>query len=134
MAEGLLNHYARERNLPLSAHSAGIAAVTGYPADPMAVQLMRERSVDISAHRARQLTHELVAAADLILVMDKKQTNTVAANMPEAAGKVDCLGRWIGFDIPDPFRGPREEFVASLQLIDHSLRSWLNRLANARVA
>lgn len=134
MAEGLLNHYARERGLPLTAQSAGIAAVTGYPADPMAVQLMRERGVDIAAHRARQLTREQITAANLILVMDTKQKATVEANMPEASGKVDCLGRWIGFDIPDPFRGPREEFVASLQLIDHSLRSWLNRLANARVA
>src|SRR6266542_2985353 len=61
MAEGLLRaRFVGHRRARIE--SAGLAALEGRPADPIAVELLAERGIDISAHRARQLTPELLAA------------------------------------------------------------------------
>src|SRR5512136_1311836 len=69
MAEALLR--ARLGHWPrFDVSSAGLSALVGRPADESTVALMRERGIDISAHRARQLTPRLVAGSDLVLVME----------------------------------------------------------------
>ena len=66
MAEAMLR--ARLGRRPrFEVSSAGVGALVGHPADPFAMELMRERGLDIAAHRARQVTPELVAAHDLVL-------------------------------------------------------------------
>src|SRR3954470_16771692 len=52
MAAAVLEH--RARNLVVK--SAGLAALVGEPAVPHALELMREKGIDLSRHRARQLT------------------------------------------------------------------------------
>jgi len=47
--------------------SAGTWALDGSPAAPYARQVMAERGLDISDHRAHELTAQDVAEADLIL-------------------------------------------------------------------
>lgn len=53
MAEGLLKRALPEANVA----SAGLGALVGQPADPYAVALMSGLGLDISGHRARQLSH-----------------------------------------------------------------------------
>jgi protein-tyrosine phosphatase len=107
--------------------SAGLSALVGRPADPTAVALMAERGIDLSAHRARQLTPSLVDGADLVLVMEQRQIAAVEAIAPEARGRVHLLGRFGGFDVPDPYREPREAFEAALALIERGLADYTTR-------
>ncbi len=50
MAEGLLRHRLAADS-PTKVASAGVGALISHPADPIAVDLMSARGIDISAHR-----------------------------------------------------------------------------------
>ena len=100
MGAGLLAHRLRSLPSAPTVESAGIAALVNQPADPLACALLAERGLDLSAHRARQLTPILAAAFELILVMDDRQQRAVEKMFPAARGRVHRLGRFVGFDIP----------------------------------
>lgn len=120
MAEGLLRARFRRRGAGV-AESAGISALEGRPADPLAVTLLAERGVDISSHRARQLTPELLAAFDLVLVMEDAHRRAIEGLSRAARGRVHLLGRFGGFEIEDPHRKPRPAFEAACALIERGL-------------
>jgi protein-tyrosine phosphatase len=121
MAEVLLAHRLADRGLAATVQSAGIGALVGHPAEPIAVELMRERGLDLARHRARQLTLEMARSFELILVMEAAQQKHVEANMPSTRGRVHRLGRFGGFDIPDPYRQERSAFERSLAQIERGL-------------
>jgi protein-tyrosine-phosphatase/predicted ATP-grasp superfamily ATP-dependent carboligase len=93
--------------------SAGFFERTGRPADARAVSAGRRWGIDLSSHCSRRLDNELVAWADLILVMDWPNLAALRRSYPAAAGKTYLLG-CIGGDaagdveIRDPFDGPYE--------------------------
>lgn len=117
MAEGELAARLRKRGIQATVGSAGVSALAGKPADPTAQALMLGRGIDISAHRARQLTPDLIRAFELILVMESRQQRAVEEILPGARGRVHRLGRWGGFDVPDPYGRDREDFEDALGLI-----------------
>ena len=121
MAEALLRARLAALRPALSVSSAGLAAPEGRPADTLAVALLGERGLDLAAHRSRQLTPELVAAADLILVMETAQQRHLELLAPAARGRVHRLGRFGNFDVPDPYRQGRREFERALSLIELGL-------------
>jgi protein-tyrosine phosphatase len=57
--------------------SAGIAAANGVPAAEHAVLVAREEGLDLEAHASRFLTPDLVAWADLVLVMSPAHRHAV---------------------------------------------------------
>ena len=114
MAEALLRARLAELRPAVHVSSAGLAALVGQPADPLAVALLAERGLDLSAHRARQVTPELVSAADLILVMEAAQQRHLELLAPSARGRVHRLGGFGGFDIADPYRQGRRQFERTL--------------------
>jgi protein-tyrosine phosphatase len=124
MAEGLL----REALPDLNVFSAGLDALVGKAADATAIELTSETGVDISHHRAQQLTSVLASQADLILVMDSEQKHEVQRRHPAATGKVFRLGEIGKFDIADPYRQPRAAFEHSFQLIQQGVNAWVPRI------
>jgi protein-tyrosine phosphatase len=122
MAEALLAQRFRDRGVSSGVvESAGIAALVGYPADPLALDLMGARGLDLANHRARQLTPELVRSFELILVMEAAQQRAVEAIDRSARGRVHRIGRIGGFDVPDPYRRGRGAFEQAAALIDRGL-------------
>jgi len=121
MAEAVLADLLRRSGVAAAVESAGIEALVGRPPDPMAVELMAARGLDISGHRARQLTPEVIRSFELILVMEAEQQAEVEAILPSARGRVRRLGHWGGFDIPDPYRRGRTAFAQALALIDRGI-------------
>ena len=53
--------------------SAGVGALVGDPADAQASQVAQQHGVDLSTHVAQQLTSELAAQYDLMLVKFHRQ-------------------------------------------------------------
>jgi protein-tyrosine phosphatase len=105
--------------------SAGISALVGKPADPMAVTLMSEHGVDASAHAARQLTSMMLREADLVLGMEKGHVATMIRMAPEASGKIFLLDKWSGGrDVPDPYRQQREAFEHVYARIAEGVADW----------
>lgn len=118
MAEGLL----RARLGPARrVASAGLQAVVGRPADPEAVALLRERGIDISSHVARQLTPELLAEFDLVLVMEDAQRVELERLARSARGRVHRIGKFGGFEVEDPHRRGRPAFERALALIERGV-------------
>lgn len=121
MAEALLARRLKERGFDSVVQSAGLAALVGCPADPMAKELMVARGLDLGMHRARQLTQELIRASDLVLTMEARQQRSVEELDPSARGRVHRIGRIGRFDVPDPYRQGRADFEQALALIERGL-------------
>jgi len=124
MAQGIL-----QAALPtMNVRSAGIGALIGMAPDDIASQLMTERGIDITGHRAVQINREMCLGADLVLVMSQAQRERVEDMYPLARGRIFRLGEYINQDIPDPYRKPVSAFRTALSLIDEGLREWLRRI------
>jgi protein-tyrosine-phosphatase len=113
MAEGVLRQrLAGQRAVPVvTVHSAGTHGLDGEPAAPHAIQAAAERGIDITGHRARSLDREMVAGADLILVMEPFHREIVLRAL--AAGEQDKVRLLAHFDattdadsIEDPYHQP----------------------------
>ena len=127
MAEALLRQALQDIS-DVSVNSAGLGALVDFPAAEHAEVLMAERGLDISGHKARQLTPDLISASDLILVMESGHKRAIDKNDATARGKVYRLCEWQDKDIPDPFRQPREAFEEALLLIEQGVQDWVERI------
>lgn len=109
MAEGIMNKIAQENDLPAEAVSAGIFAENGMPASSEAIEAAAERGVDISEHKARQLTQELITGSDIILTMTASQKQILFG---VDSDKVYTINEYAGGggDISDPYGGDLEEY------------------------
>lgn len=119
---------ARTKKHRTTVESAGLRALQRHPADPQAVMLMKQRGFDISTHRGRQLTNEMLREAELILVMETAQRLALEDKAPWARGKIYTLGHWDEFDIPDPYGKPLAIFESVTELIDRSVAQWEAKL------
>jgi protein-tyrosine phosphatase len=128
MAEGLLKNWLATQNSTVSVSSAGIAAVVNNSAAPISQSLLVARNIDISAHRARQVTEDIMRDADLVLVMENSQKKKLESLYPFALGKVFLLGKWDNFEIPDPYTGFASDYETALELIDKGLLSWQKKI------
>ena len=127
MAEALLRNALRGQE-EITVESAGLGALVGHPASEFAVELMEERGIDISSHKAQQLTPDLVSKADLILVMESGHRRVIDENDITARGKVHRLGEWQDKDIDDPYRQEKTAFIEALADIESGIASWVEKL------
>lgn len=121
MAAALLADRLARRGVRATVESAGLHALVGRPAEPEAQELLRQRGLDLSAHRARQLTPELLRGFELVLVMEERHERAVHQLVPASRGRVHRIGRFGGFDVPDPYRRERPVFERALALIEEGL-------------
>jgi protein-tyrosine phosphatase len=128
MAEALLRQRMEHSGRDVEVRSAGVGALEDQQADPPAQVLMQTRGLDISAHRARQVTPALARWADLILVMESYQREALLDIDPTARGKTFLLGHWSSKEVPDPFRQPEELYNQVLGLIEEGLGAWQGKL------
>lgn len=110
--------------------SAGVWALTGASAAPLTVQLLAERQVDLSGHRARQVERSLLSEFQVILVMEKNQREALRLAFPDLAQRIILLSELVGesFDIADPIGSGLSEFETTYHEIEIILRGGLPRL------
>lgn len=93
IAEGLLRAAFQARlgaDAP-KVSSAGTMGWTGSGADPKSVEAAAERGVDLSDHRAREMTSRDVDSAILVLGMSSEHARAVVAQEPDAAPRTFTL-------------------------------------------
>lgn len=124
LAEALLRRALGQRGIPVTVGSAGTGAWEGAPASEGAYLVALEHGLDLSAHRARLLSREIVESSDLVLTMARHHRARV--DELGGSGKVDVLGEYAGLPPPDaevgdPFGGDldiyRETFIQLEDLI-----------------
>ena len=115
MAMGLLRNRLAQDGLDdeVSVSSAGVYGLDGSAASQPSVNVLAERGIDISQHRAHTVEKQEIAAADLVLVMEEAQRRTLFYNYPEQLHKIFLLSEMSGDyrDVKDPYRRPKEEYV-----------------------
>lgn len=115
--------------------SAGLGALEGKPIDAAALEILTEQGENPAPHEARQITAEMLAKADLILVMEKRHLQDIANAAPQVRGKTFLLGKWFGdAEIPDPFRKDKKAFEHAYGLIDKSVTAWAGKICPSRKA
>ena len=129
MAEGLMRTLLPSHGL----FSAGLCALDGAPADPLAVALMREAGIDITSHRSRRLGAWMLAEASLVYTMEASQAAWLRRQHPRHAHKIARLGDLCGADIPDPHGQSRDAFEQSYAAIRRAVQArlpaWLPAVA-----
>nr|WP_290669486.1 low molecular weight protein arginine phosphatase [Ardenticatena sp.] len=131
MAEALLRKYLADAGYPdWCVESAGTHAYDGVPATGKSVQVMREYGLDISHHRSREVTAEMLARADLVLTMTQGHKEALLVEFPEARGKTFMLSEMSGLplDIADPVGQSLERYRETARDIDLFIRQGFDNI------
>lgn len=94
MAEALFKSMLKEAGKELEGikvSSAGICAIPNQHASNHAFAVMREEGLDLTSHRARPLTKDMINKADIVLTMTTNHKNTVIRMAPNAKDKIFTL-------------------------------------------
>lgn len=115
--------------------SAGTGAWEGAPASEGAYLVALEHGLDLSGHRARLLTTEVIAESDLILTMARHHRARVLEL--GAAGPVHLLGEYAGrsgagAEVADPFGADLEMYRETRDELASLAHTVAARLAEER--
>ncbi len=83
MGEALLQRRLDERGAAALVGSAGFLSGGAPPTEP-AIEAMAAEGLDISEHRSRQLTPDLVEEADLVVTMTRQHLVELTLMVPDA--------------------------------------------------
>ncbi len=108
--------------------SAGLGALVGQPADPLSVQVAAAHGLDLSAHRAQQVSGWINQQVELILVMEQSHKAQLEQLFPVVCGKVFTLGQYGQFEIADPYQQPLAAFEAAYTAIAQGVADWVPRI------
>lgn len=125
MAEGLFRALGGEKKLGLQAASAGLFAQDGMSATPYAVEAVKEYGADISAHRARQITAEIVDRAKYLFCATAAHYDHLIQMFPEAEPKTYLL---MQTDVADPFGGSLQTYRDCAAQIHEGIKTLIGQL------
>lgn len=135
MAEGLLAHYMptdlKER---VEVTSAGVHALEGYSAHEHAIETMDQFGIDISHHRARQLTRNVARSADMILTMEVEQLSLAKRALGRKKTILRLLREFdhqtMATEIHDPYREPLAAYMDCVQTLRPCIKGLILWLGN----
>lgn len=137
MADGLLRKKVVDLGLNWTVDSAGTANYhEGEAPDERMRACARSFGVSIDDLRARQFVKSDFQDFDLIYVMDKSNYNNVLAlsNSNEQRAKVklilDELDQEQGTEVPDPYYGGEEGFIAVYKMLDEATQRIIDKHYN----
>ena len=132
MASAIARHLIERRGWThVRVESAGVATTAGAAASEGALVAAREHGLDLSAHRSRPLSPELIEWSDLILGMGPSHLVGVAelGGAEKTALVTDFLDdEALGTAIEDPFGGPLEQYRETYQQLEYAIEGLLTRL------
>jgi protein-tyrosine-phosphatase len=138
LAEALARKLAAERGLSgITFESAGTSAYEGAAASDGSVLVGLERGVDLSRHRARLLTSDLVREDTIILAMATSHLTAVNAIVPTAQAYLldDFASRGKHRrSVADPFGGDLAGYREAADDIQAMLSDVLDRLMADRTS
>jgi protein-tyrosine-phosphatase len=132
LAEALMRRALEQRGLGrIEVLSAGTGAWDGAPASEGAYLVGLERGLDLSGHRARLLTRELVEDADLVLTMARHHRARVDELGGE--GRVHVLGEYAGresdeTEVSDPFGGDLDVYRETCRQLETFIEAVVERV------
>lgn len=115
MAEGILKKLLDSAGLNerFEVESAGTSVFSNFGASANAIKAVSEILVDISKHRTRQLTEEILQESNIVITMTKEHKKLIGEAYEIAALKTFTLAEYsIGTmdDVIDPFGGSVDDY------------------------
>lgn len=138
LAEAIARELAARRGLAdVQFESAGTSAWESAPASDGAMLVGLERNLDLNAHRARQLTRDVVEASDLVLAMGPHHLERIEAL--GGVGKAHLLTAYASHGkedraISDPFGGDLDVYRTAVDELMRELERVFDRLVSARAS
>lgn len=127
IGEGLFRGHLQSSGVKVT--SAGVSAMVNWPADSLAIEVMRDRGYDISGHRAQQVTLPMLRETELILTLDQSHSDWLNRQFPQFRGRVHKILKWHkNQDVEDPYGKSKRSFEKSFDDISLGLEDWAKRL------
>jgi protein-tyrosine phosphatase len=135
MAAGLLRHFLPESlQASVDVASAGTHGLQGYPAEANAIEAMGRIGIDITAHRARQITKSIARQSDLILTMEaahSQYVDTLLKRQQKPTRMISEFNHGVpNDDIADPHGGTVEDFEQCLWTLRPCIKGVILWLGN----
>lgn len=111
--------------------SAGISTINGMNASDNAIEVLREKGIDLLGHKSRVITLDLINEADVILTMTKSHKDILMKLVPEYRKKIYTLREFAGLenlDISDPFGGSLDVYRNTLIEISDAASKVIEKL------
>ncbi|MFN2128450.1 MAG: low molecular weight protein arginine phosphatase [Anaerolineales bacterium] len=130
MAEGLMKIITRDREEPWLIQSAGVWAYSDQPAAINTIKILKEYGIDLSGHRSRSISQDLMDNSNLIMVMEKTHKETLETGFPERSPKIFLVSEMEGNmkDIHDPIGGTIEDFRSMAEQINRILEDHFEKI------
>ncbi|RKY87805.1 hypothetical protein DRQ11_05255 [candidate division KSB1 bacterium] len=136
MAQGILEHLLPEDyRSKVKVTSAGTAAIENSPASSQAIAVAKEHGIDISKHRAQELSEPLLRDSNIVFVMAKEHYQYIVQHYPQYRDNVFLLksfdrkpNRRRHTDVPDPIGRPQGFYRRVFQELENEIRRILPRL------
>ncbi len=134
MAEGILKKLLADRlgttpdklaDQAVHVESAGTSAMAGLPASAEGVEVLRGRGIDISEHRSRPATLELLRRADYIFTLTAAHREQILLDDPSLEDRCSLLD---ARDIADPIGGDASVYAQCADQIENALRKRLEEI------
>jgi L-threonylcarbamoyladenylate synthase len=129
MAEGIFKKYLAEKlqckvdqleQAGYKISSGGIMNTSGFPASAGALAACAVKGIDLSAHRNKGLTKELIEESDVIFAMEHIHKDNIIALNHQAADKCFLLAK--DKEISDPIGHPQEIFNKCADMIEAAVK------------
>ncbi|MDK2798811.1 MAG: protein arginine phosphatase [Clostridiales bacterium] len=140
MAEGLFKKMLEDNGIKdIEVTSAGTAVFFPSGASKHAVEVMKEKGIDLSVHQSKQINDEMIEQADLILTMTVNHQQQLLRICPQAADKIFTLKEFAygieDIDVPDisdPFGLPKEYYEQCAKEIYLSLVKVIEKIKSEK--
>ncbi len=96
--------------------SAGVGAISGQSANRHSVTLAKAKGLDLSQHKSRAVTIDLVEKTTHIFALGRSHLAALLSDYPEAEDKIYLLSEFTaddllrGRDVSDPFGGHLDDY------------------------
>jgi protein-tyrosine phosphatase len=122
-------------NLNWRVESAGSWARVGDPAAAGSQKVMQERGLDLSNHRSRSVSLELLRSFNLILVMENGHKEALRAEFPSLSDRIYLMSEMAGLhrEIGDPLLGTMADYRDTAREMSQYLNTGLERICELAV-
>lgn len=137
MAEVIAAAKAARHGYEFEMRSVGLMAPSGSPASELAIKVAAAHGLDLTAHRARQLTQSDLEWADLVLGMTYGHVDTIRRQVPSLrtlpiTGFLAHGHPEAGLGIHDPYGSCEADYESVWSTLEEALDAMLDRLAGSR--
>lgn len=123
MAKALFERMLKQKNIEgVVCDSAGLSAFDGEAASENSIEAMADIGIDISVHRSKTVTRDLLSETELIVCLSDGHYNVLKNFVDDSKLKV------LGSGISDPYGMNYAQYVRTRDEIESALRTLLEEL------